>query len=127
MEKKFGLLIVLGMILFACTPVTAGAESRNVLSDILQAQDGGFSGASVFIAVCCVISLLSILLFIILRDRKKLRISRLEIQNFNDLRQAFINAEDSLIYLKDENLKYVFVNRAFESFFQDKGGGGCRA
>jgi PAS domain S-box-containing protein len=36
---------------------------------------------------------------------------------FNDLWRTFIDADSSLIYLKDENFKYVFVNKAFETLY----------
>jgi diguanylate cyclase (GGDEF)-like protein/PAS domain S-box-containing protein len=39
-----------------------------------------------------------------------------EIANFNKLRESFINADNRLIYLKDENRKYVFVNEAFKKY-----------
>jgi len=35
------------------------------------------------------------------------------LENFNELRQTFIDAYPGYIYLKDENLKYVFVNKNF--------------
>jgi PAS domain-containing protein len=35
----------------------------------------------------------------------------------SELQRAFIDADNSLIYLKDENLKYVFVNKAVENFY----------
>lgn len=48
-----------------------------------------------------------------LREIKKNK----EIQSFNELRDSFIDSYDNLIYLKDENLKYVFVNKAVEKFY----------
>lgn len=61
-----------------------------------------------------VIAILLYLLWMIARSNKSLLASKKEIENFNKLRQAFIDADDALIYLKDQELKYVFVNRAFE-------------
>lgn len=49
---------------------------------------------------------------------KKIQKKNKEIENFNELRQTFIDADDSLIYLKDENLKYLFVNKKTEEFYQ---------
>ena len=34
------------------------------------------------------------------------------------LYKTFIDAEDNLVYLKDSDLKYVFVNKAFTYFFE---------
>jgi diguanylate cyclase (GGDEF)-like protein/PAS domain S-box-containing protein len=34
--------------------------------------------------------------------------------------RTFIDAQDDLVYLKDENFKYVFVNKAFKKFYGKK-------
>lgn len=65
-------------------------------------------GAAVFMG------LLSYLLF---KNLKILKERTNEINNHNELRRTFVDADKSLIYLKDENLKYVFVNKAVESFY----------
>lgn len=41
---------------------------------------------------------------------------KFKLDNFNELRKTYIDADNSLIYLKDENLKYVFVNKALIKF-----------
>lgn len=38
----------------------------------------------------------------------------------NELKQTFIDANKDLMYLKDENLKYVFINKAVEAFYNKK-------
>jgi len=43
-----------------------------------------------------------------------------ELKHHNLLRTTFVNASHSLIQLKDENLNYIFVNKAFEEFYQKK-------
>lgn len=48
----------------------------------------------------------------------RLKAKRDELHNLNALYKTFLDAENNLIYLKDENLKYVFVNKAFEYFFE---------
>lgn len=40
-----------------------------------------------------------------------------KVNYFNELRKTFIDSDDRLIYLKDENLRYVFVNKATEKFY----------
>lgn len=40
-----------------------------------------------------------------------------ELSTFNELRETFIDADTSLVFLKDEHLKYVFVNKTFRDFF----------
>jgi len=41
-----------------------------------------------------------------------------ELRTFNELRETFIDADSSFVFLKDEYLKYVFVNKALKEFFQ---------
>lgn len=40
-----------------------------------------------------------------------------QIMNFDILRQTFIDEQTELVYLKDQNLRYVFVNTAVEKFY----------
>lgn len=63
---------------------------------------------------------LFVLITIISLNTKKLKKSKEEIENFNELRQTFVDADESLVYLKNENLKYVFVNKALERFYGKK-------
>ena len=66
------------------------------------------------------IIVLLILLVIIIFNNKKLKLAKAELENFNQLRQAFIDADEDIVYLKDENLNYMFVNKAFEAFYKKK-------
>jgi len=71
-----------------------------------------------FFTVLFILALLfGVLCFIAYKNYKKVIAQKKEIENFNKLRQTFIDADDSLIYLKDENLKYIFVNKAVERFY----------
>lgn len=74
----------------------------------------------IFIAAGFVIGVLIFLLLLININRKRLKESKIEIENINELRRTFMDADDSIVYLKDENLRYVFVNRAFEKAYQKK-------
>jgi diguanylate cyclase (GGDEF)-like protein/putative nucleotidyltransferase with HDIG domain len=65
-----------------------------------------------------VLLLISLLLLFI--SHRKLKIKNRQINYFNELRKAFIDANDNLIYLKDENLKYIFFNKSLECFY-DRG------
>jgi len=40
-----------------------------------------------------------------------------DIKNHYEFYKTFMNVDNSVIYLKDENLKYIFVNKAFENFY----------
>jgi len=65
-----------------------------------------------------VLSVLILILFVIfLNTIHRLKVRHKENENMFSLYKTFINAEDNLIYLKDDKLKYVFVNKAFEYFF----------
>lgn len=55
--------------------------------------------------------------FMLRRKNRLLTASNHMLENFNALRTEFINADNRLIYLKDEQLKYVFVNTAMEKFY----------
>ena len=63
------------------------------------------------IAVLVLLALASVLIM----SRSRLRKAKHEIETLNSLRETFMNAYSSMIYLKDENQKYVFINKAFES------------
>ncbi len=68
----------------------------------------------VLVAIILFLLLLIILLFI---NLTKLKQRNYEINNFNQLRKTFIDADNRLIYLKDKNLKYIFANKALEKFY----------
>lgn len=57
------------------------------------------------------------LLLLLAANQRKLKASKRQIEKLNALRQTFIDADENLVYLKDEDLKYVFVNKAFERFY----------
>jgi diguanylate cyclase (GGDEF)-like protein/PAS domain S-box-containing protein len=73
-----------------------------------------------FVALAVIVLFLLAFSIITFRMYRLVKKQRDEIINFNELRQTFIDADDSLIYLKDENLKYLFVNRAVEEFYGKK-------
>ncbi len=54
---------------------------------------------------------------ILIKNYRKLTKQKRSISNLNELRQTYIDADDSLIYLKDENLKYITVNKAVENCY----------
>lgn len=70
-----------------------------------------------FFTVAGVIMILVIFSIILFKQFKKLKEKNHEMNNFNELRKSFINSYNNLIYLKDENLKYIFVNKAMERFY----------
>ncbi len=71
-----------------------------------------------FIAGGITIAALLLLSAALFGSRRKMKEAKDAIENSQMLHKTFIDADDSLIYLKDESLKYVFVNRATELFYQ---------
>jgi diguanylate cyclase len=72
---------------------------------------------SILIAGGITIAALIALSIALLRSRQKIKSDKDAIENSQKLHKTFIDADDSLIYLKDENFKYVFVNKATEAFY----------
>lgn len=62
--------------------------------------------------------LLSISAFVIFISYRKSKKQTKLLYNFIQLRHSFLNASEQLIYLKDNNYKYIFANKAFENFYQ---------
>jgi len=67
--------------------------------------------------IIIVLLMLSIALF---ESKRKIKSAKEAVENSNMLHKTFIDADDSLIYLKDEDLKYIFANRATEAFYHRK-------
>lgn len=49
---------------------------------------------------------------------KKFFQSKNQLNVYNKLLSSFIDADSRLIYLKDQQLRYVFVNKALQDFFK---------
>lgn len=64
--------------------------------------------------VLLIYGIVILIIYMVLKKKTK------EIKGFNELINVFIDATDELIYLKDENLKYIIVNEALEDFFNKK-------
>lgn len=61
---------------------------------------------------------LLVLSTILIKNLRKQKDLIAKLDHFNLLRKTYIDADHSLIQLKDENLKYIFVNKAFEELYQ---------
>lgn len=71
----------------------------------------------IFILLFLISTMLFAYQFMLRRKNRLLMTGNHKLENFNALRTEFINADNRLIYLKDEQLKYVFVNTAMEKFY----------
>lgn len=69
------------------------------------------------IYICFGAIIIIIFITIMFRKNKKITLLTKMLHNTNELITNFINADDRLVYLKDENYKYVFVNKALEKFY----------
>lgn len=68
-----------------------------------------------------IILILLLFSFLYYKNYQRAKKRNKEIERLNKLRQTFIDADDSLVYLKDQNLKYLFVNdRVAEFYGKDK-------
>lgn len=65
-----------------------------------------------------IVTLLLIASFYLLKNIIKIKAQNHEISKYDEFRKAFIDSSEHLIYLKDEKLKYVFVNKALEKFYE---------
>ncbi|MBI4858535.1 MAG: diguanylate cyclase [Acetobacterium woodii] len=61
---------------------------------------------------------IGILFVLLYNSNKNLKNLKIENSNIIEIRDTFSNIEDSIITLKDENLKYMFVNEAAENYYQ---------
>jgi len=71
----------------------------------------------IFIVLSLLAILLAIVTLLLFRKNQEYRESKKQIDNHNYLLKSFIDADKSLIYLKDEKLHYLFVNNAFLLFY----------
>jgi len=67
-----------------------------------------------------VLVLLTLLLSLSTRSRRRLQEANREIADTNSMLRTFIDAQGDWVYLKDSKLRYVFVNRSFECFYGKK-------
>ncbi len=71
----------------------------------------------VYIAGAAAILILTILLIFSVRSRVKTASAKREIENLSRVRESFFNASSDMIYLKDENQRYIIVNKTTERFY----------
>ncbi|MCE5235443.1 MAG: HD domain-containing phosphohydrolase [Clostridiaceae bacterium] len=68
------------------------------------------------VAEIAIIATLLVVLLFLAYVARNLGMSKKELERFNELRKAFFDAEDTVTYLKDENMRFAFANAAFEKF-----------
>ena len=108
---KKTILIIICVVLLNSLILPSHAEAFD-LSETIQKNNSPF-----IILLLITIILLLFLSFLLFKNFKRLKIQSNELSNFNELIKTYIDANNSLIYLKDEKLKYIFVNKAVMNFF----------
>lgn len=69
---------------------------------------------NVLLGIIFLLIVISLLLF---KNCRKLKAQNIEINIINESKQAFLDADRNIIFLKDENLKYVFTNKLFDKVY----------
>jgi len=87
-------------------------QARDVAPSFVQEK-----GWILFLLATIIVALI-VLSLVLYRKNRTLESKTSELHIFNELRKSFIDADDRLIYLKDENLRYIFVNKALEKFYR---------
>ncbi len=64
----------------------------------------------------CISILFLVTIFIMYKRIRKYKIQNAITNNYNKLKQAYLDTSRDIVFLKDENLKYIFVNKNFEKF-----------
>ena len=105
--------IIAAAVAFCALSVHASAENAQPfeLASVFSAPP--FSGGAVFLIGGAGLLLILLLAGLLVAERRRSRRSRQMIEKFDILRKNFMDATDDLVCLKDENLNYLFVNKAF--------------
>ncbi len=86
---------------------------RDITENIaLEAHHESMEAGVVAGGTAAIIILLA-LLGLLFRSNRSLSAAKKEYANANALLKTFLDADENIVYLKDENLRYVFVNKAF--------------
>ncbi|NLW60256.1 MAG: diguanylate cyclase [Firmicutes bacterium] len=70
-----------------------------------------------FLVPAGVLLLLSVLSLLVFKNYHRLKANYLANSILNEILETYINANQSFIYLKDENLRYLLVNKALADFY----------
>ncbi|NCB51690.1 MAG: diguanylate cyclase [Clostridia bacterium] len=73
--------------------------------------------AALYTGAMTIVVLLGVVALLLIGQNKEKKASR-QINSLNLLRQTFIDADKNLVFLKDENFKYIFVNKALADFLE---------
>lgn len=117
------------MVCFSFIPVSAAAFSvpNDCISAISEHGSDALmtssistgliytSEAAFYTGALTIVVLLGVVALLLIGHNKEKR-ANLQINSLNSLRQTFIDEDKNLVFLKDENFKYLFANRALADF-----------
>lgn len=103
MRKVLIILILMNIVSLNASAITYSYTERLEERMLINALVG-------MIIISLIIS------FLLYRNIRKLKALNNVTKNFNELKQLYIDTSHDVVFLKDENLKYVFVNKNFEKF-----------
>jgi PAS domain S-box-containing protein len=75
------------------------------------------NNSTLLIALSAIIIAMGIFTYLLLNSYRRLKSKTNKIRRMEELLKTFIDADSRIICLKDENQKYLFVNKGFEEFF----------
>jgi diguanylate cyclase (GGDEF)-like protein/PAS domain S-box-containing protein/putative nucleotidyltransferase with HDIG domain len=87
-------------------------EGHGLAMLLIDSETGAF-----LVALAVIIIGLLVSSFLLSRNLKAIKRKNDELNSLYELRRTFLDADDRLIYLKDENLKYLFSNKSLEELF----------
>jgi diguanylate cyclase (GGDEF)-like protein/PAS domain S-box-containing protein len=82
-----------------------------------MAQSPPPENSTLLIALSAIIIAMVIFTYLLLNSYRRLKSKTNKIRRMEELLKTFIDADSRIICLKDENQKYLFVNKGFEDFF----------
>jgi diguanylate cyclase (GGDEF)-like protein/PAS domain S-box-containing protein len=75
------------------------------------------NNSTLLIALSAIVIAMGIFTYLLLNSYRRLKSKTNKIRRMEELLKTFIDADSRIICLKDENQKYLFVNKGFEEFF----------
>jgi len=104
---------------------TSGEGDKTWLVSIIQditastqlAENNRMLTNAFLLVLSGIVIVMLIFSLLLLKNLKKLKAQNLEINSLSELQRTFMDADSVLISLKDEKLKYIFVNQAFKDFY----------
>lgn len=86
-------------------------------SDIAKTSQFSNKERVIISALLIVVLFLLVVTFLLYKKYREIKVQNKKINIINESKQAFLDADRNMIFLKDENLKYVFINNKFDKVY----------